>query len=136
MRLRNTKGKRSRKQLSEWSASKEPKKGILRPKMSDIKRKRQSDREFRLLKTTNSLGLLQYKIHLIDIFPLFRVEIYGSDHMLQFTERCFNFPSEPIEAFDLSSRKGRIREIRNDILVGVIRNFKAKDPKRNRIFIP
>ena len=71
----------------------------------------------------------------LDIFPLFRVEIYGTDYMLQFTERCFNPPPEPIEAFNLGSREGNIREIRNDILIDVIRNFKAKDPKRKRIFI-
>ena len=39
-----------------------------------------------------------------------------------------NPPPEPIEAFDLGSREGSIREIRNDILIDVIRNFKSKDP--------
>lgn len=59
-------------------------------------------------------------IHLIDIFPLFRVEIYGTDHMLQFTERCFNPPPAPIGVFHFIDGKGRSGKIRNDILIGVI----------------
>lgn len=46
MKSRNTKEKRSRKPLNEWSVSKNPNKGILRPRMRGRKRKRQSGREF------------------------------------------------------------------------------------------
>ena len=46
MKSRNTKEKRSRKPLNGWSASKNPNKGILRPRMRGRKRKRQSGREF------------------------------------------------------------------------------------------
>ena len=50
MRLRNTKGKRSRKQLSERSAPKNPNKGFLRPKIRVTKGKRQSAGEYRAKK--------------------------------------------------------------------------------------
>jgi hypothetical protein len=44
------KGKRSRKQLSRRCASKNPDKGVLRPKIEAAKRRRQSQREIRLKK--------------------------------------------------------------------------------------
>ncbi len=47
MKLTNTKGKKSRKQLSRRSASKNPDKGILQPEIRVTKGKRQSTGEFR-----------------------------------------------------------------------------------------
>jgi len=42
MKLKNMKEKRSRKQLSQRSASQNPNKGILRPKTDTAKRRKQS----------------------------------------------------------------------------------------------
>ena len=42
MKLKNMKEKRSRKQLSQRSASQNPNKGILRPKIDTAKRRKQS----------------------------------------------------------------------------------------------
>ena len=61
MKSRNTKGKRNRKPLNEWSTLAIQAKGLLRPKIQpkiqEIKRKRHSDRESGFWKNPNSLGL-------------------------------------------------------------------------------